>query len=232
MIIQVNKLPSGGYGTMTNSIDVRPLTYSELLRYRENRRSNPNLALLDDINMLVDKIPMGNTLNVFDLNSIIFTRKLITCTPNNNLTIVTNTGRTVGIDITKIEFRELDKSLLDINTIKLNDHEYYFNLPSIAYFRDCLADITTRDQDLDTKLIYLMSFIDYLSNKDQVYNDVINAKFSEITLLESIYSKFIDQIKPYTVEGGAVINLNENITDIFRLVQLNCPITEDILTSK
>jgi hypothetical protein len=240
MKLNTETLPSEGYGCPYKELDVEPMNYSELIAYKKLYVGSEKDKLLADIDTIVNGIKGAMALNIYDLKAIIFTRKFITGT-YNPIFKVEHGNLIYIVDASKIEFKKLDENITNISKIKLGDEFYNFNLPTISYFRNVLFDINTTHSNLDMKLVYILSMLGYLENKDQVFKAVTTAKQQDILLLENIYKKIAHPIKSYGLmssldsqEGGGPVidDLNETITDLFRFIEINNVVSPERITVK
>jgi hypothetical protein len=223
MIIPASALPSKGYGTLINSIEIKPLTFKEMIEYSEGIPKDQNLKRIWEIEKLVKRIPQWRNLNCYDIDSIIFSTKYISAVFKDKFNIIVDGGKEVEIELNKISFNDLDKNLLEIKFIKLGDKKFPFNIPTISSYLDTITTLTVNNS---YKVAALASVLGYTKHSPEVLDYINNATYDEIILLDNLFIKSFNTIKPLEV-GDMVIDVSNSITDIFRFLRANQNINKD-----
>lgn len=244
MNILTSQLPSGGYGYTFSSITVSPMTFLQITKYLEGCPENDNLEkYLYDLKQLVDEDRNTLELYVMDADFLIFYKKLITVssdtTFNVNLTCPV-CGSTIHTKISMnqdIHFKAVEKKTMDGAEIEFeNGHHYTTAVPKVRDFLRVFERYLKFRKIEDLKLIKTISLIqgDY---PNQIEEDVLDAKHSDITLLLALYELYFDRVETIPVycpkcnEGlkpeerrEIAVSVDSLIADFFREICINCPI--------
>jgi hypothetical protein len=218
MIIPTSALPSKGYGTLLSSIEIKPLTYREMIEYSSNAPRDPYLRKIWDIEKLIKRISGWEQLNCFDVDSLIFSTKYISVSSIDKFSLYLDNGKSYELPLSSVKFDNLDLDTTNIKFIKLGSIQLPFNICNVVTY---LNTITELSNNYNIKIASLSAILGYNKfTNTEVPLLISNATYDEILLLDSLYSKIFETVKPIEVEG-AVVDINNSITDIFRFLKAN-----------
>lgn len=217
MIIPTSALPSKGYGTLVKSIEIKPLTYKEMIEYSDGMPKDRYLRKIWDIEKLIKRIPEWRHLNCYDIDSLIFTTKYISAATTDKFTITFDDGSVHDILLSNIKFENLNPDSLLIKFIKLNEVKFPFNICTVSNYLDIITELSINS---NIKIASLAAILGYNKGNTQVLDYINGATYDEILLLDNLYYKIFEIVKPIEVDG-AVVDVNNSITDIFRFLKIN-----------
>ena len=244
MDILVTQLPSGGIGYNFPSISVSPMTFVEICKYIDNMPSDPLEKYLYDINNLIKEDPKIKDCYVMDLDFLIFYKKL--CTVSDDLSYkISVVCPHCGTEIKKtisfksdIQFKQVDPKIMNGAVVELGGNRYDTIVPTVSNFLRVFSTYLRYKKITDLKMIKTIALIkdfDILGN--QVENDVLNAKHSDITLLLALRELYYDQLEPVQVfcpecnkglkkeeRRSMAVSVDSLIVDFFRDLSINSPI--------
>jgi len=221
MKVLSSTLPSKGLLSPISEIDIKPLTYSQIKNYQSRHYENKVEQLCWDIECLMSNIEGYQSLSIYDLKSIIFTIKYTSASFNESINVKVK-GKPVTIKLKDINFKEISPELLSIAGIVLNGEMLSFSVPTVGQVYELLK-VTSTDSRYDYNDIVLICALGgSKDNFNHISNLILNATAPQdilmIDYLDDLLNNVTDDI---TVEGGAVVNISDIITDIFQLIKLN-----------
>lgn len=253
MTIPVSYLPSGGYGYPFPSVNVFPMNFLQITEYLESEpKDDPLEKYLFEITDLLKGDPQIENCYIMDVDFLIFYKKLITIGDGQQFTLTLKCpkcGNKIEKTITMdkdIHFKQIDKGIMEGAMISLNDHKYETIVPTVKdffkIFERYLKYRTVTNLDM-IKTIALIKESDLYGN--QVQNDVLGAKYEDITLLMALKELYYNQVenimfhcpkcekdlKPEERRGIAV-SVDSLTVDFFRELFVNCPIDESKIVFK
>jgi uncharacterized Zn finger protein (UPF0148 family) len=252
MNVLTSQLPSGGYGYSFSSVSVSPLSFLQITKYIEGCPENDNLEkYLYDLKMLIDEDKNVLDLYIMDADFLIFYKKLITVSSDTTFQVSISCpvcGHKVNTQISMnhdIHFKAMEKSTMEGAEIEMgNGHKYTTIVPTVREFFRVFERYLKFRKIEDLKLIKTISLIqsDY---PNQVEEDVLGAKHSDITLLLALYELYFDRVETIPVfcpecnrdkkleeRREIAVSVDSLIADFFREVCINCPIDGDKILFK
>lgn len=236
----VSSLPSKGLTLQDKSIteiDLKPLTYRQLVQYTNRTYENTVDQDIAEIELFImPDIPVWNKLSAYDLSSILFTRKYISATYNDDLILTDKFGAYYKVPISDITFKDINEELLHIKSIEINDKVYPFKVPTIEDYYNTLVAVsnvlTSQDfwlnrydcmilASIGTTTINARDYINAYANASG--DDIITIKYLDKLLNNTVNDVTVKGKKSNGEDGGddRVISINKLIPDIFRLIQQN-----------
>lgn len=229
MIIGVNTLPSKGFNCPIKSINMEPITYSELIEYTSASPKTEIDKLIWDIEKLLQPIPEWESLSAYDVRPLLFTKKLISVKTEGMIKISYNGGVTT-VNVNDIAFKNLDEELTSIAGVTLNSKFYRFSIPTANRLYETLKDMQM-NSIYNAKSAYLVSALKEDHSTQTIINMLDQLKGADIAMVNYLSTLLYDMCQPVKIEGGAVINnLDDVITDIFRFITINSPVDKTKIT--
>ena len=245
MNIPVSQLPSGGYGYEFSDIQVSPMTFLQITKYLENLPENDPLErYLYEIKSLIDEDKRILDCYLMDVDFLIFYKKLITVSDDASFTITVTCPdcheqikKTISLE-RDIHFRQIDRSVMEGAIIELGGHKYETIVPTVKQFFRVFEKYLKYRKIEDLEIIKTIALIkEFEVRGNQVEEDVLGAKHSDITLLLALKELYNDRLEPINVycpkcneEKGPeerrsiTVSVGNLIVDFFREICNNCPI--------
>lgn len=237
MIISSESLPSNGNYTKSETIQIRPLTYKEIKEYERFEANNSVQKYIRDIDLLITRIPNWESLLLYDLDPLCFTIKYISVVDDKNIKLLPSCpdcGKfEVEFNIGDLDFIKLDNEILKYKGVTINGHLYTFtHLTTIADFRNLLYNLMKFKVDFDKEELYFMALLYDGSNLNQIYDDIQNAKRSDIALISYLSRMLSSSTQPITFKcphcgKEVVVKLDNLITDLFQCIIYNTKVGYD-----
>jgi len=201
MVITPTECPSNGLDTDSQSIDLRPLGYQDLLLYSHELASvdNPIARFNIDFKWFRQYVPNWKSINIVDLEYVMFRWKLNSISPDSEFNIKLKCPTCNHTEDFSLDLSMLDKpKTIDFylgGTVKLGNPEstYEYKCCSSEVFFDVLNKCTRsrRVTSIDTiKLISL--FTDFKSNPNLIERLVLDAKYDDVRVLESLKALYLN----------------------------------------
>lgn len=245
MNVLTSQLPSGGYGYNFSSVQVSPMSFIQITHYLENVPENDPLEkYLYDIKNLLDEDKNIMDCYIMDVDFLIFFKKFITISGDMSFNIsikCPECGKKLAKTIymnKDIHFKQIDRSIMEGSYIELGGHKYETIVPTVRDFFKVFQRYLKYRTVTDLKMIKTIALIkesDLLGN--QVENDVLNAKHSDVTLLLALRDLYYDRLekieffcedcnKDKTKEErrSVAVSVESLIVDFFREICDNNPI--------
>jgi len=252
MKLLVNTLPSQGYcKSKRDFIEINPLTYRQLKKYTSAKYTTEIEKLVWDIECLIQDIIGWEDLSMYDLTSLLFTRRLLSATfePELKLTFGDNV---YTINIQDISFKDMPVELKTLDTVEINGKKFKFRLPSLYEYYKVLKYASGDVENLNDFSLEIVTFASTLvpisSSEDQSWENmdsldaykqaiksVDTSVQQDIVVIETIQTLLQDKLNDVTVkgEGGeTAVSLNGLTADIFRLIWLNAGNISDRISFK
>ena len=205
------------------------------------------------MNILTSQLPSGgygytfSSISVSPMTFLQITKYLEGCPENDNLEkylydlkqLVDEDRNTLELYVmdADIHFKAIEKKTMDGAEIEFeNGHHYTTAVPRVRDFLRVFERYLKFRKIEDMKLIKTISLIqgDY---PNQIEEDVLDAKHSDITLLLALYELYFDRVETIPVycpkcnEGlkpeemrEIAVSVDSLIADFFREICINCPI--------
>ena len=242
MKLLLSSLPSQGFcESKQDFIELKPMTYKQLIKYTSARFNTQTEQLIWDIENMIQDISGWELLSSFDLTALLFTRRLITATFDPELKI-TYGDKVYKVQVSDIHFKDMSSDLKRIDTVIINDKVYKFHIPTIYDYYKVLSYTKGMEEyanDYSSDIILLSSCLipeEMYRPEDEKYKpDVIlafkkvskvieHATHEDVLVIETILHLLKDRLHDVTVlgDGGeTAVSLNSLTADIFRLIWLN-----------
>jgi len=231
MIISSSNLPSKGKLSPIELVDLKPLTYKQIVKYNSRKNTNEISKTIWDIECILSDIPCYESLSAYDLKSLIFTRKYISATFNDKVKVTIN-GSLYHFDVSDLSFKEISDELLNISAINISGTVLPFNVPTIGRLYKTLKLLEGND-GLDLRFIMIATSLGADTNYSQVMDALSNATQGDIVTIDYLDKLINDPLNDVVIKGGeAVVNVSDTITDIFRFIRINNELDRDKIINK
>jgi hypothetical protein len=232
MILYTRDFPSKGYGCNVESIEIRPLTYKELVDYTNNDELTKLRKFKKDLDYLVLMSPQAEDLYLIDLEYVLFMMKMVTISKEHTFRFrytcdCCHKSKTATIGSQSIVFRDIDERYLTLDHIELGGKNLPFRLTTLAEFKAFIAKLPRQIETtpLDTIKLASMLWDRTAMSPAEVIGLINNAVGDEIKLVSYLKSALLQPIKPITLRcekgGETVVALSDVTTDLFPLTLLN-----------
>jgi len=251
MEILTTNLPSGGFGYDFPSINISPLNFLQIIKYRENCPQDPLEKYLYNIRMLMDEEPKIGNCYLMDLDFIIFLKQLITVSEDMTSYNITVNCPYCGKPLRKkislekdIQFKQIDSKIMRGSQIRLGDTQYETIVPTVNQFMKVLQLYTRYRSITDLDIIKILSlFSNFEVAANKIEAAVQNATHSDITLLKALQDLYFDRLEGIEIvcpgcsknEGerrSLTVSVSSLIVDFFRDIYINSPINESKIVFK
>jgi hypothetical protein len=251
MEILSQHLPSGGYGYSFPSINIKPMTYLEIVGYLESVPTDKLSRYLFDIRWVTADDPNILDCYIMDLDYLIFMKKLITVSRDLSMNISLECPECHNkieekVLINDVMFKAADDAVMEGAVVEINGREYNIKPPTVREF-ERVFDKYLRYRKIDNidtiKLISLVQEFD--SNPNSVEDTIVNASYEDITMLMALKDLYFDRVEPITVycqncykgkdkkeRRGLTVRINELIVDFFREIPRYNKLTSDKIKFK
>jgi endogenous inhibitor of DNA gyrase (YacG/DUF329 family) len=251
MEILSQHLPSGGYGYSFPSINIKPMTYLEIVGYLESVPSDKLSKYLFDIRWVGADDPNVYNCYIMDLDYLIFMKKLITISKDLVMNISVECPhchkKIEGqVKINDIMFKAADNAVMEGAVVTINGSEYNIKPPTVREFEKVFQKYLKyrKVEDLDTiKLISLVQEFD--TNPNRIEDTIVNASHEDITMLMALKDLYFDRVEPIKLSCPncnknksekerryQTVRVNDLIVDFFREIINNNRITGDKIKFK
>jgi hypothetical protein len=201
------QLPSHGFNCLVDMIDIRPLTYKELMIFSNSSAVEDNVgtALWDIEHLIIDRIDGWKKLCYYDFPFIVCMTKLLTMTSESKFKL-----GSIEFTLSDVKFTEFDKELGSIVSVMNRP----FRIPSMEILYNHLK-LSPKDSDLTAAIIACC-----LSMKTE---DLDNSPTEYINDIEHLRKIIISQ--PYVDIPGGEDALRFKASDLFRYTLENQRLT-------
>lgn len=210
MKILVNKLPSRGFGSTLDIIDLLPLNYGELLKYSAERSSDPLSDLIWDIDTFIKTIPNWERLSSFDTYTIIAYRKMLTLDLKGKIKFKSG----LEIDLMGVDFSDIDSRMVTIESVELGGVKRKPQIRSMGEFYNKLVEFS-QNGVTDDKLAILGCYLNMNPN------ELLSLTGEDIVICERLYDKIISH-PTVNLEGGGEVILVGKASQLFQCLLESC----------
>lgn len=238
MILSVEDIPSKGKFGHVPPLNLRPLTFIEMLEYNNDVAGNSIKSYLKDINWLIrmDKGILNQSL--YDLDYIIFMMKVHTISDNKEFS--TDVKCTCGFknrvdfDLSNFVFKDIEKGAQELQNVLLGGFKYKIRVPKVSDFLEVINKYNLYQKVSDVDVVKIISmFAEFKTMPNDIERAVLNASRDEISILYSVENRYLDSVESIKVKcsncdkhGGMTVGVGSLIVDMFRDVLLNNPVDE------
>ena len=201
MIINTTNLPSKGFNTTVSSIQIRPLTYGEILNYK---RSDAGDSVLSELLFWSRKYPEITEVSSYDIYALLTILKYNSIPDDSELELTFTNGESKMIPMSSIEFIEITDEIKRV--CKLGD--YQLHISTIGEILNVKYNQSSIEVDINDLL--MASNLGFKS-VEEYFN--LDAKY--YSTLSDLKYKLIGN--PYVEIGGEEILIPlEKISSLFR----------------
>lgn len=213
MKVLVSRLPSGGFGSTLDILDITPLNYGQLIKYSSEKSSDEVSDLIWDIENLICTLNGWEKLSSYDTYALIAYRKMLTLSLTGQVTLVD--GST--FDLSDVQFTDLKKEEIGgISSIKLREKEYKPSIMSMERFYKALL-VYRQDRVTSEKLAVVGCFL------GMTPREVSSLTCEDISMCEMLYRNIIAH-PVVELKGGREVILVGKASQLFQsLLELQKP---------
>jgi hypothetical protein len=245
MIVNPRELPSRGLDSNSESLNIKPLNFQEMIEYTRNYDASRSELdkYICDVELVKKRIHNWKSINLMDLDYVIFLIKKEsvsqeaefsvrkTCNEcGEENTLYLDPGRLVMPTTTKYELR---------GTVQLKGREVKFQLPSLEVFDKVLTKIARFKKVKELRLIKLIAmFPDFADRPNDIEDMVVTATNEDIVVLRTLESLYLNssvsiEYKCTKCKGGSwSIGVHTLIDDIFLSLVLSTKSIESKISIK
>lgn len=251
MNILSSQLPSEGFGYPFAAINIKPMTFLDVVEYLESVPKDPLSKYLYDINWLVADDPNIKKCYIMDIDYLRFMKKLTTVSPDLSMEITVtcpDCGKTLKkkLRIVDIMFKTADPIVMNGAVVKLKGRTYSVTPPTVEEFHKVFQKYLKFRKVSNLDLIKLIALIDdFYDRPNEVEDAVLSATHDDITALlalKDLYFNRVDPVKMYCdiCNNGLkkeerrelTVSIDELIVDFFREITINNQLDEDKIQFK
>ena len=190
------KLPSKGFGSSIDIVDLQPLTYRELTLYSSKAEDLSSLAeFIWDFENLIMTIPNWEGISMYDVEAIISIRKFISVT--NESSVELSDGSEFSLD--DVDFSYINDEIKKIKTVEIMGMKY---TPSIKSAKELYGYLKRADADgaTDIRIAIVAAYLGLA-----IPRLLEGVTHEDISLCEFIYSGVIAHPFVKNKEGEEVV---------------------------
>lgn len=207
MKVLAKNLPSQGYLTKGNIIDIEPLNYGQLIKYSEVKfnKGQEVSEFLWDFDNLVKTIVGWEDLCSFDLPAIIALRKMVSINLQGTFTL--SSGKEFSLK--DVNFTDFNENLSQLEGVTLDIFRKASLKPLTVFYKDLCVFQGSKVESL--KLAVLGSYLGMSPEQ------MTNLTTDNIALCERLFPSLMTQPK-ILIEGGAEVVLYGKASELFQNV--------------
>jgi hypothetical protein len=246
MIVAVADLPSKGFRCDVAKININAINYKQLTKYNKQLSNTYLQKLYRDMDVLKEDIGEDfDKLAFYDLDMLMFYKKLISVTDDKALTMKLNyrclfcgQDENLEINVNSLSYPDFDELLTRIEYVELGGKKYKVKFPTMGDAKKVADTLLKYREDIDDKLFLQLCLFDFDHSPNIVKSMVEGATGSDILMLEylyGIYNGANKEVSTTCTKCGKenVIRTNTLMTDFLRLLRLNCRVdASKIILSK
>ena len=215
MNVLTAKLPSKGYGCMTDLISVKPLTYLELTDYASVSPEGELACFIHDFEVFIMTIPNWKELSSFDCNALIAMRKMLSIDLKGSFSL--SDGKEFTLQ--DVDFTDIEKLPLSLKEVSLNGVTYQPSIKSMDKFYHTLKLFEKETSEIKFPVI-----ASYVGIEDPKV--IFEFTTSDIAICERLYRYLLSQpkISKESAKGGVEAVLFGKASDLFQSVVTLCKI--------
>lgn len=213
MKILVSRLPSGGFGSTLDILEIPPLNYGQLIKYSSEKDSDEVSNLIWDIENLICTLKDWERLSSYDVHAIIAYRKMLTLSLTGKITLTSGES----FDLSDIQFTDLKRELIgDIKEIELGKKKYHPSILSMEKFYKALL-MYQQERVQSERLAILGAFLNIPPM------DLTSLTGQDISMCEMLYRNIIAH-PVAELKGGREVILVGKASQLFQsLLELQRP---------
>lgn len=245
MIVHPNDLPSQGLDNNSEILRIEPLNFKEMIKYsRELARAKTELQkYLIDFDLIKSRIPNWRSINLMDLDYVIFLMKKVSVSSDSEFTVSMicpdcGAENTLYLDLGRVS--KPTQLLFDLSgKVELNGELLEYRCPSLEEFDKILTKMTKFRKTDEIRLIKLVSmFPKFNELPSKIESSVLEAVGDDIVVLSTLESMYLDSKvdidhKCNQCKGGDwSMGVNSLIDNVFLSLVLSTESTESKIHAK
>ena len=133
------------------------MTYGQCKHYTSAKYTTDIEQLVWDIECMIQDIDGWEDLSMFDLTSLLFTRRLLTATFDTKLKLTYGTN-VYEISVQDISFKDISKELKTLDTVTINGQTFKFRIPTLYDYYKVLKYAVTDEKNLENWKLEVITF--------------------------------------------------------------------------
>lgn len=228
MIVLESDCPTmGRFSLKKNEFSLRPLVYSEILDYVNNKELTDYRSFLKDLKILLKMDQRIAEASILDADYLIYLMKALTISDELKLTLsyhcqACNEVHVFQTDSRNIIFNDLDEQYYRLDFIKIDGTEYRFTPPTIGEFLDKAGDLDRKSESLGLDFIRFASLFpeNPLKTTVRLFSEVTGSDAKLIHLLTHIFFNLVEPIKHVCKKKGGetTVGIRLSSVDIFQVL--------------
>lgn len=251
MNILASQLPSEGFGYAFPSINIKPMTFLDIVEYLESVPKDPLAKYLYDINWLVADDPHIKQCYIMDIDYLSFMKKLTTVSEDMSMDIsitCPDCGKILRktLRLVDIMFKTADPIVMNGAVVKLKGRTYNVTPPTVEEFHKVFQKYLKFRKVSNLDLIKLIALIDeFYDRPNEVENAVLSATHEDITALLALKDLYFNRVEPIKMycdicnkdlkneeRRELTVSIEGLIVDFFREITINNQLDEDKIQFK
>lgn len=198
----VQNLPSGGYGYSFPSINIKPMTYLNIVEYLESVPEDKLSKYLFDIRWVSLDDPNIRNCYIMDLDYLIFMKKLITVSKDLSLNVsikcpICGSKIEGKIKLEDIIFKAADSSVMEGAIVEIGGNKYNIKPPTVSEFESVFSNYLRCRKINDLGVIKLISMVtEFKVRPNKVEDLIVNAEHEDVTMLMALKELYFDRVEP------------------------------------
>lgn len=214
MVILTHTLPSG-YNYPFTSINVKPMTFAEILEYMENTPKNQLDKFYFDYCLISNEDPNVKNLLLIDMEYVIYMKKAITISDDLKFESSIKCPRCGAelkyhLTLSGINWNKMDPAALDGFNIEFGGESLRVRMPTTEQFMKIYGKYRMYKRNTDIRIIKLVS----LFEQSEVYHNkieklVVGATYHDITklfMLDGVFFDFVENLHLHCFECEEMYN--------------------------
>lgn len=241
--VSTKDLPSGGYHLKEQRVyDLHPATFRQMMKYDEYPSNTYIQRVRRDLLLLKDDIPDLSVISLFDLDGLIFLKKLISISKTPEVTVTTQCQHcgsinTISLSLDDMTYKNISKDALDIDFVEINGTKYPVRIPGADYVLKA-AELFHQHKEIVSPKIFLLCCILGFNENYKIKQVLESSTLDDILLIDKLYTLLsgASKLAEFTCKScneKGTVEVNEVSTDMFRDLRINCELPkEKIIYSK
>lgn len=236
LTLSVKDLPSKGKNYSIDVIRLSEASFRDLIIYDKYKCNTYIQKLYRDIEFISKDIGDLKQISAFDLDAIIFTKKMISISESPEVNITTtcpfcDKSQNVSASLSDYNYTDVSSEVFSIAAVDLAGEIRKVEVPNVQYIKECCEKFMAYNEDVDPRIFTVSTLLGFLETP-LVKSIVEGCKKSEILIVDKISKLMSGSMKYLTTNCTSCrkefkINIGESSSNMFQLLELNTVLPED-----
>lgn len=205
MEILTQHLPSGYTDYPFISVNIKPMTFAQILEYMDCVPESPVEKFYFDYKQLIVDDPNIDNLLFCDLEFLVFLKKSLTISKNIEFSTSANcpnckSGLRTQVSLGKIKFNKLDPKLLKGLKIDLDGRYHNVRMPTVKQFLEVFINYKRAKKVTDMNIIKLIALFEGFKHFPQFYEELVtNATYQDVSAFTMLNIYYYRTVEPLTI---------------------------------